>query len=832
MVTGRVRRLPGLVIDRVPAPIPRVLPRMDVVGFVGFAAAGPVGLPVVVNDPAGFEEVFGGPLRLAWDGDAGSYTHSHLGPAIRAYFAGGGRRAQVVRVAQLPTPSTPGAERARFTVPGLCQLAQGSMRGAELVARAYGSWADGLSVGAALTSAPLTLARLNSDDTVPVLGLDSRQPIIPGDLLRVQAGRSTGYLPVTSVAVASTGSGEVSQLARVDREQVLWVRPGDTSPPVLVRSGEAWSQVRIGETVERLTLELWVHDGLGENWVLGNVGFAPGHPRYLGDLPTDEQFFDRREPERRPTPVLWDSVGAPRFPLAAAASGVYFPVEVDVVPETFLPAQISRRPSLERDGLAEIGEQLFLDPGLRESRLDTVLSTADHLLWQARRPRRLSGVHALLEVDEVTVIAVPDLVHRPCRLEPAAPLTPPRSAPETPAADDCSHLPFSDCNSTPIGPAPVLVVVPASDGYRRLDWSPTPGEPPVQQRRYRLQTTREQRDWAGSRDLYVGPLTARAVPASNDGPTFYRVRAESGTAHTDWSATVVVGPSPRERYVVDSAGVYQSEPLAAVHRALLRMCAARGDMLALLSLPEHYRSAEAIAHADLLRSDVEIAAQVPAIGAGERRALGFGAVYHPWLGAVATPDTTVQWMPPDGAVAGTVAHRAVTRGAWVAPANESFLQVVALRRHEPDELLPALQSAQVNAIRQTPAGFLCLAEDTLTTDPETRPINVRRLLSLVRRLAALEGTRYVFEPNGPAFRRSIERGFSEVLAFLFRLGAFAGQLPEQAYRVVVADPPNTAQSVDSGRLVVQLMIAPAQPLEFLQVRLIQAGEHGFTLAVP
>jgi len=189
------------------------------------------------------------------------------------------------------------------------------------------------------------------------------------------------------------------------------------------------------------------------------------------------------------------------------------------------------------------------------------------------------------------------------------------------------------------------------------------------------------------------------------------------------------------------------------------------------------------------------------------------------------------WAPPDGAVTSIMARRAIARGAWVAPANERLTGVVALRRPEPDHLLPALQAAQVNFLRQTPAGFICLAEDTLIPDGELRPINVRRLFSLVRRLAALEGARYVFEPNDPTLRRAIERGFTDVLAFLFRLGAFAGRTPEQAFRVVVSDPPNTVQSIEVGRLIVELKFAPAQPLEFLMVRLVQAGEHGFTLAV-
>ena len=40
---------------------------------------------------------------------------------------------------------------------------------------------------------------------------------------------------------------------------------------------------------------------------------------------------------------------------------------------------------------------------------------------------------------------------------------------------------------------------------------------------------------------------------------------------------------------------YPPDVLLDVQRALLRMCAARGDLLAVLSLPEHYRAADAVA---------------------------------------------------------------------------------------------------------------------------------------------------------------------------------------------------------------------------------------------
>src|SRR5262245_20490364 len=96
---GATRRLPGVVVDREPAPGRRVLARMDVAAFVGFAASGPLDVPVPVEDPAQFADVFGEDAALAWDPASGSAVRGQLGPATRAFFRNGGRRAWVVRVA-------------------------------------------------------------------------------------------------------------------------------------------------------------------------------------------------------------------------------------------------------------------------------------------------------------------------------------------------------------------------------------------------------------------------------------------------------------------------------------------------------------------------------------------------------------------------------------------------------------------------------------------------------------------------------------------------------------------------------------------------------------
>ena len=67
------------------------LPRMDVAAFVGFAASGPLNLPVAVETIADFTSIFGMDLPLAWDAERGEQINAYLAPAVRAFFRNGGR---------------------------------------------------------------------------------------------------------------------------------------------------------------------------------------------------------------------------------------------------------------------------------------------------------------------------------------------------------------------------------------------------------------------------------------------------------------------------------------------------------------------------------------------------------------------------------------------------------------------------------------------------------------------------------------------------------------------------------------------------------------------
>jgi hypothetical protein len=356
---------------------------------------------------------------------------------------------------------------------------------------------------------------------------------------------------------------------------------------------------------------------------------------------------------------------------------------------------------------------------------------------------------------------------------------------------------------------------PASDasGSFTVTWSPVAGDA-----LYVLEEARRP-TWSDAVEVYRGREPFMQFFGRALGVYYYRVRAVVGAGSSDWSNGVAVHVAPSTRWTTDPPAAYDANALLAVQRALVRLSAARGDMLAVLALPQHYRADDARTHVRALKSGPDIP-----------RTWSFGALYHPWL-TTPEPGTPASFRlaPPDGAAAGVIAKRAAVRGAWIEPANEPLRDVVLLTPAITADQVPALLDAQINVVLQQPRGFLCLSANTLTDDPDLRPIGVRRLLSLLRRTALLNGQDWVFEPNDATLRRGIERGFEQLLARLYSAGAFTGATPDQAYRVVVGSPPNTRQTAELGQLIVELKVAPSHPLAFLTVRLVQAGQGGLTV---
>jgi hypothetical protein len=905
---------------------------MDVAVLVGFASSGPLDWPVLVESAAEFRTTFGDDLPLAWDGQRDEMSHSLLGQSVAQFFANGGRRCWVIRVAGESASynyfPVPGLLVARYANDGhLHSLAPAFARSAS-----RGSYADGWQLRAAISQRSLLLD--NPWDGEQWLQLAAGNLPQVGDVLRL-ADREAGVtvmaavvdiepqrrrcriskriafmddspLPASPPAADINGRGWVygrvrvasaargllpafghshpftqrckaRLLARVDQpgwRTLQLTLPADKAPAIgvwlrfqahgqqwwlqvaalmqgeqtLQVSGPIWRHLPMEQALltlkarqavisaEVLTLSLRVEQGSSAASREG-LGLAAGHPVAFNALPSDDDYY-RRETS---------SAETAHFVLAGCEqpNTIFLPLALGAGYSPALGA-LSQKPNrLMRDGLAQFDANLFLDPSLAGVSTELLQTEADRLRYYGPTPRPLRGLHAALGwhnsavIEEATLIAAPDAVHRPWRASTPPPLLAPHVEARLPHPEWWHHTPCPP--SVPVAlaeapptdgflfcgvrllPLPSLQAAPVDAlGTIRLRWSHLEQQDaPEAAPWFELQEANTA-DFSDARVVYQGTARELTLYGRPPGDYAYRLRVESGRNGSHWTTPLVlrVGALP-EAELINEAD-YDDSDLRQVQVALLRLAAARGDVFAVLGLPRFYRAQQAQQHALRLQTFGD-GFDPRALGALEAATLAFGALYHPWV--VNTEAGQIRATPPDGPALGQLASRAWQRGAWVAPANLPLQQLQALDQMLGEADWQMLQQAQVNLIRQTPRGFLCLSADTLALDDDLRPINVRRLLSLLRRVALLRGQLYVFEPLSEVFRRSVQRGFEATLAELFRRGAFAGAIASEAFRVEVGIPPNTAHDLDNGRFIVNLKVAPSRPLAFLTIRLLQIGER-------
>jgi hypothetical protein len=266
-----------------------------------------------------------------------------------------------------------------------------------------------------------------------------------------------------------------------------------------------------------------------------------------------------------------------------------------------------------------------------------------------------------------------------------------------------------------------------------------------------------------------------------------------------------------------------ASPLLAIQQAMVGICQARGDMLGILTLPAHFETAECTDWLQHLRRGLGLPARPRgAADPGNSVQGSYAAVYHPWLLVLdeQAPDR-LRAMPCDGAVAGMIAQREQQRHVWIAPANVPVQGVLGLTPAFSREDWAALFAQHINLLRPEPRDFRALSAHTLSDSRSLSQISVRRLLMLLRKIAIAQGADFVFESNHELFRESVRSMLNSILRSLFERGAFAGAAPEQAYRVITNESVNPPRSIEQGRFVVHIQVAPAQPAEFITVTLIR-----------
>ncbi len=261
---------------------------------------------------------------------------------------------------------------------------------------------------------------------------------------------------------------------------------------------------------------------------------------------------------------------------------------------------------------------------------------------------------------------------------------------------------------------------------------------------------------------------------------------------------------------------FEDEQVYRVQAALVDHCERRRDRIALLTPPwsasrdDELGRAAATAWRSRFDSD-------------------FAALFYPWVRVVDPLRESrgeTRTIPVVGHVAGQYADKDFEVGVHAAAANrplawaQDVTVAVSPAAHGP------LNDLGVNVLRAVPGrGLRVLGARTLSSDPDWRFVNVRRLVCAVRKSVDLATQWAAFEPNDRFTRAKLRLALTSFLLTLWQRGALMGPTAEAAFFVKCDETNNPPHERRAGRMVVDVGIAPTVPFEFVVLRVGRTGNE-------
>ncbi|WP_372411544.1 phage tail sheath family protein [Streptomyces luteireticuli] len=252
------------------------------------------------------------------------------------------------------------------------------------------------------------------------------------------------------------------------------------------------------------------------------------------------------------------------------------------------------------------------------------------------------------------------------------------------------------------------------------------------------------------------------------------------------------------------------------------------------------RMDEVLTHCTALRNRLAILDPPPGLNPGKMQefagkfgssddAAAFTTLYYPW---VTVPGVNAQerTVPPCGHIAGVWARTDAERGIFKAPANQNLRGVLKLGTLLTDDEHGELNAKGVNCLRAFPdRGLLVWGARTRSTTRDWKYLNVRRLVSYLSDSIRQSSTWAVFEPNDERLWATLRHAVSSFLTDQWRQGALAGRTPDEAFYVICDDTNNKPETMDEGKVICDIGVAPVRPAEFVHFTITQiAGQSGRT----
>lgn len=384
-----VYEVPGAYIerdDRAQGGISRL--RTDVAGFIGIAERGPTRRAVAIESFKQFQAVFGN-----------VFVHGYLAYVVRAFFENGGRRCWIVRV------ESDGAAISAAALAGI----NGPIAW-QIEANSSGSWGNSLSARLIETR---RVSRRVMRATADWAEMDSVAGVRRGET--VELIQPSGGAVLRELRVISVVDGVSNRLVWNQADSGLRL-PSD-GPLSLIDPAKP---ARLETVTYQLQISL-----AGKPWrVYDDIAPVPAHPRYGPSIVNGLAPLFAPDGSRAP------ALASPGKGTTAELIAFGKRQRGGAVPEPVRLVELRDPPGLAPLRLAEPGAELFLAGG--RDGLDCLIADdfigVDDPTDDSSRAVLLNrkGLAAMAEIDEVSLVAIPDIHIQP---RTVAIVTPPRCTP-------------------------------------------------------------------------------------------------------------------------------------------------------------------------------------------------------------------------------------------------------------------------------------------------------------------------------------------------------------------------------------------------------------------
>ena len=297
----------------------------------------------------------------------------------------------------------------------------------------------------------------------------------------------------------------------------------------------------------------------------------------------------------------------------------------------------------------------------------------------------------------------------------------------------------------------------------------------------------------------TGPLFGNGSGASLGLKMFNDIDAVNiqGLSSSDYSQVVELLSNPDEydySWIALPGVTYQNGP--GILSTLMANCENRGDTMAIVDM-------------------VNYGAPVSSVdSAANSYDSSYGATYWPWVQVLSQETGKLVFVPASTVMCGVYAYNDKVAETWFAPAgfNRGGLSGViqAERKLSPSDR-DNLYINKVNPLATFPGqGVVAFGQKTLQSKASALDrVNVRRLLITLKRYIGNIADNLVFEQNTATTRNKF---LNQVNPYLENVQQKQGLY---AYKVVMDESNNTAETIDRNQLVGAIYLQPTKTAEFI-----------------